>query len=114
VLRIHADDANYALAVNDFALVADFLDGCPYFHISTLLLFQKPGNAPARTIERRQFHFNAISGPQPHKVGDGGPRKVRDCFLPGFQFETVRYARQGFYYYSRHPTPVSISLIGLG
>ena len=59
----------------------------------------------------RNFHQNAVTGPQPYKVGDSRTCEVRDDFLLGFQFEAKRRARQRFYDCSRYAPPVAIPLI---
>jgi hypothetical protein len=38
MLGVNADHPHYALAVDDLALVANFLDRCSYFHETSSLL----------------------------------------------------------------------------
>jgi hypothetical protein len=40
VFRIDANDPNHPAAVDDLALVTNFLDACPNFHAALLLFFQ--------------------------------------------------------------------------
>jgi len=82
VLRIHADDANYAFAVDNLALVTHFLNGCPYFHVFVcLFLRQQPDDAPAGPIVRGYHYFHTISRPQPHKISDYRASDMRRHFL---------------------------------
>jgi hypothetical protein len=60
VLGIRADHAHYAFAVNHLALIANFSDGSPNFHVQYRLLITIC-NAPTVEIVGRQLNQNSIT-----------------------------------------------------
>jgi hypothetical protein len=60
MLGIRADHTHHALAVNDLALVANFPNGSPNFHVQYRLLVTIR-NAPTVEIVGRQLNQNSIT-----------------------------------------------------
>ena len=67
VLRVLADDHDFTLALNDFALFAHGLHGRSNFHFIYLLL-TSPGDSAAVDIIGRHLNRNLITGKDPDKV----------------------------------------------
>ena len=67
VLGVLANYHDFALALDDFALLAHRLHGRSYFHLFYLLL-TSPGDASAGQIVRRHLHRDLIAGENPDEV----------------------------------------------
>src|SRR3954467_8190473 len=59
--RVGANDSHDAVAPNDLAVAADFLDRCQYFH-DCLSLLRAENDSRARQIVRRQLHCYLVAG----------------------------------------------------
>ena len=67
VLGVLADNHDFALALDDLALLAHGLHGRSDFHLLYLLL-ASPGDAAAGQIVRRHLHRDFVAGKDPDKV----------------------------------------------
>ena len=67
VLGVLADDHDFALALDDLALLAHGLDGRSDFHLIYLLL-ASPHDAAAGDVIGRHLHRDLVAGKDPDKV----------------------------------------------
>ena len=67
MLGVLANYHDFALALDDLALLAHGLHGRSYFHLFYLLL-ASPGDASAGQIVRRHLHRDLIAGENPDEV----------------------------------------------
>jgi len=82
MLGVRTDHAHDAAPMNDFALHADLLNRCSYFHFLlslpalAVLLLVAIYNAAARQVIRRKLHGHAISRQDTYKILSHLPRNV--------------------------------------
>ena len=67
MLRVFANDHNFALALDDLALLAHGLNGRSDFHLYYLLL-ASPGNPAACQIVGRHLNRDLVTGKNSDKV----------------------------------------------
>ena len=68
MLGVLADDHNFALALDDLALLTHRLNGRSDFHLNASLLLASPGNTAACQVVGRHLNSNLIAGENSDKI----------------------------------------------
>ena len=97
VLGILANDHDFALALDDLALLAHGLNGRSYFHLIYLLL-ASPGNSAAGNIVRRHLHRDLVTGENSDKVHPELSGNMRQYDVAVADIHLEHGVGQGFYY----------------
>ena len=86
MLRVLADDANYALTLNNLALVANLLHRSSDFHCIPLLLPLPVSiqNPPTRQVVRRQLHQHTVSREDLDVMHTDLPRNMSQQLMASF------------------------------
>jgi hypothetical protein len=110
MLGIRALDVNHTFAPDHLALVADFLNRCPYFHTVKLHLpaavlsrvklpsrsFIPINNSPAGQIVRGQFHKNFVTRQDANEILAHLSGNVRQNHMFVFELNPEHGVREGF------------------
>jgi hypothetical protein len=100
MFRVHADDPHHTFAMDHLALIANLFDRRSYLHKTSgpearsrqpgktgphPTASQLPADSSAARIALTQFHFDAISRDQPHKIPFQRAHQVGQNRVPVFQ-----------------------------
>lgn len=87
MLRIDANHPNHALAVNDLALITDFLYGSPDFHVDQSLFIPVDNPAPGKVVGR-ELYGNLVARKYPDEVFPHFPGNMSQDHVFAFQLDT--------------------------
>ena len=96
VLRVLADNHDFTLALDDFALLAHGLYGRSYFHLIYLLL-ASPGDPAAGDVIRGHLYRDLVAGKYPDKVHPELTGNVRQYDVAIADIHLEHGIGQGFY-----------------